>query len=200
MKASFSCRLPRVAHHPKKVTYERKETERQREARKQSHAYLKQQEDEEQWIELKYHSVDSSAADTIWEQVMTPGGKDITSGPPRPLDAGSHCTRCLCSVTSSVLTGRAHGATRAPKGKHNGDGASAGLTRKEYLTSLVPHRAAPAGPSTLSSHVQQVEVEEAPPPPAQVAPFLSPRPAKTPCYISSPPLLRCFRRNLALRR
>ena len=62
------------------VTYERKETERQREARKQSHAYLKQQEDEEPWTELSYHSVESSAAETIWEQLMTAGGKDIHAG------------------------------------------------------------------------------------------------------------------------
>ena len=62
------------------VTYERKETERQREARKQSHAYLKQQEDEEPWRELSYHSVESSAAETIWDQLMTAGGKDIHAG------------------------------------------------------------------------------------------------------------------------
>jgi len=61
------------------VTYEKTETERQREARKQTHAYLQQQEDEESWLELKYHSAESVAAETIWEKLMTPGGKDIAS-------------------------------------------------------------------------------------------------------------------------
>mmetsp|Transcript_4694 Transcript_4694/g.11742 ORF Transcript_4694/g.11742 Transcript_4694/m.11742 type:complete len:420 (+) Transcript_4694:132-1391(+) len=62
-----------------KVQVQRRETERQQEARLQSHAYLKEQEEKEAWVSLVHHPVDSPAAEKIWEQLMTPGGEDISA-------------------------------------------------------------------------------------------------------------------------
>lgn len=63
--------LHRNSVHPQ-VNVQRRETERQTEARLRSYSHHAKQQEEEPWLDLKLHSETSDAARSVWEKLATP--------------------------------------------------------------------------------------------------------------------------------
>ncbi|KAF5830650.1 hypothetical protein DUNSADRAFT_14215, partial [Dunaliella salina] len=54
------------------VQVQKRETERQLQARINSYAYISQKEEEEQWKDLKVHLQESDVAYRLWDKLMAP--------------------------------------------------------------------------------------------------------------------------------
>jgi len=59
------------------VQVQKRETERQQQARLNSFAYISQKEEEESWINLALHTADSRPAESIWGRFMAAKDNDI---------------------------------------------------------------------------------------------------------------------------
>lgn len=54
------------------VNVQRRETERQTEARLRSYSHHAKQQEEEPWLDLKLHSETSDATRSVWEKLASP--------------------------------------------------------------------------------------------------------------------------------
>lgn len=103
--------------HAVEVQVQKRETERQAAARKNSYAYLTQKEEEEAFINLGVHSAESEAAERIWDKFMS--ARDLDHGanklerqaylkaivPPPVVTPGPGGTTSGPGGTSSLLSG-----------------------------------------------------------------------------------------------
>ena len=54
------------------VTVQKRETERQQQARLNSYAYIAAKEEEEAWVDMAMHTEETRAAASIWDRFMKP--------------------------------------------------------------------------------------------------------------------------------
>ena len=111
------------------VQVKRRETERQTEMRMHSHAYLKQREEEEKWVELEAYDSSTEAAEALRAQVP-PSPPTVPPSPP------THCA----SLTTHSLCLPHH-----PRLLHGGGGgvarAGASLRRRGLLQGVCEEEA-----------------------------------------------------------